>query len=66
MLLVLHPKTSDSATLFDTASIILTVFNMHSFGFLWRETKPEWKSVLKMPRYSCMSLYKPKAVHVAM
>jgi len=35
---------------FDTASIFSTVFNMHSIGFLLRETEPEWKLVLKISR----------------
>ena len=42
-----------------------TVFSMHSIGFPLRETEPERKLVLKIPRFCSMSLYKPKAVYTA-
>jgi len=41
---------------FGTASIISTVFSMHSIGFQLRSTELEWKSTLKIPRYYSMSL----------
>ena len=49
---------------FGTASILTTVFSMYLIGFLLRETKSEWKWVLKIPRFYSMSLYKPKAMYV--
>ena len=50
---------------FGTANIFSTVFSMHSIGFLLRETEPERKPVLKIPRFCSMSLYRPKAVYAA-